>query len=98
MIPHGLSIDRVECWPVLDANEISSDFCDTVAAETCSLDDRNDIGERLTCLSFKGLVRKGLPISARGELTRDEHSAPSLCRLHVVSKRSWSPFSIDCYN
>ena len=59
---------------------------------------RTRFGERLTCLSFKGLVRKGLPISARGELTRDEHSAPSLCRLHVVSKRSWSPFSIDCYN
>jgi hypothetical protein len=48
VLAQDLSIDGVERRPVLDADEIGGDFCDTIKAKTCSLNDRNDVGERLT--------------------------------------------------
>src|SRR5665213_4375256 len=95
MIAQDLGIDRVERRPVLDADEIGRHFCDAVAAETGSLDDRNDVGERLTGLNLERLVRERRSIRARGELTRDVHNTSSLRRLRVVPKCLRSCFSCN---
>lgn len=58
MLPQDLGINRVERRPVFDADEIGSHFCDAIAAETCSLNDRDDVGEGLTGLNLERLVRE----------------------------------------
>ena len=68
VIAQNLGIDRIERRSVFDADEVGSDFRDAIAAETCSLNDRNDVGESLTGLNLERFVRERRPIGTRCEL------------------------------